>query len=227
MRRKLNPQTSEYVQNGELICFGISEHVLEEQLPNWSPQAQNDLAILRSWFPRGNMEEVTRPVYRSDFNWTNYASRAQLRCALGLAVIRELPIKSFYARCVLAYGYIVYFIIRGVGRGLKHNRPIVMYNHSMNAKALANYPDLFYWSVTRVLPTSPPQPDAHREWRTRQNPVYHQYHKNVYRYRFRKSRYVQWDGTQNQPVMPFLHDHGTEVSNGTFKRNCNTGPQLK
>lgn len=223
----MNPQTSQYVQNNELICFGISEHTLEEQTPNWSPQAQKDLAILRSWFPRGNMEEVTRPVYRSDFNWTNYTSRSQLRCAIGLWLIRELPIKSFYARCWLAYGWVVYFIIRGVGRGLGNSRPIVLYNHAQNAKALANYPDFFYWNLTRVLPTNPPVPDAHREWRTRQNPVYHQYHKNVYRYRFRKPRYVQWDGTMNQPVMPYLHDHGTHVNNGTFKRNCNSTPQLK
>jgi len=31
----------------------------------------------------------------------------------------------------------------------------------------------------------------------------------------------------NQPVMPFMNDHGTDVINGTFKRNCNTTPQLK
>ena len=45
------------------------------------------------------MEEVTRPVYRSDFNYTNYAGRAQLRVGLGLWLIRELPIKNFYTRC--------------------------------------------------------------------------------------------------------------------------------
>ena len=85
-------------------------------------------------------------------------------------------------------------------------------------------PDLFFWNCTRVLPKNPPVPDAHREWRTRQHPVYHQYHKNVYRYRFRKPRYVQWDGSMNQPVMPYMHDNGTDVANGTFKRNCNTVP---
>ena len=33
MRRKLNPQKPEYVQNNELICFGVSEHTLEENIP--------------------------------------------------------------------------------------------------------------------------------------------------------------------------------------------------
>ncbi len=143
MRRKVNPQKAEYVQNNELICFGMSEHNLEEIMPTWTPQAERQFAILRSWFPRRKMEEVTRPVYRSDFNWTNYATRAQVRCFLGLAVIRELPIKNFYARCALAYTWCIYFIIRGVGRGLKYNRPIIMYNHAIHAKTLANYPDLF------------------------------------------------------------------------------------
>lgn len=172
-------------------------------------------------------DAVTRPVFRSDFNWTNYTTRAQVRCLLGLLVIRELPIKNFYVRCWLAYGYIMYFVVKGLGRGLKHNRPIVMYNHGIHAKALINYPDLFYWNVTRILPKNPPVPDAHREWRTRQTPVYHQYHKTTYRYRQRKPRYIPWDGSQNQPIMPYMVDIGSEVINGTFKRNCNTTPQLK
>ena len=170
---------------------------------------------------------VCRPAYRSDFNYTNYTTRAQLRVGLGLWLIRELPIKNFYTRCWIAYFYCMYFIIRGVGRGMLGHRPLVLYNHAMHAKTLANYPDLMYWSLARVLPKSPPVPDANREWKTRQNPVFHQYHKNVYRYRYRRPRYVQWDGSMNQPVMPFLHDHGTDVNNGTFKRNVNGVPQLK
>jgi hypothetical protein len=43
----------------------------------------------------------------------------------------------------------------------------------------------------------------------------------------RKPRYVTWDGSMNQPTMPYLHDTGTDVNNGTFKRNVNTTPQLK
>jgi len=173
------------------------------------------------------MEEVTRPCYRSDFCFINYHSRAQARVVLGLLFIRELPIRNFYVRVFLAWNWITFFIIRGVGRGMRMNRPIIMYNNALHAKSLINYPDLFFWNVTRILPKNPPVPDAHREWRTRQTPVYHQYHRTVYRYRFRNPRYVQWDGTMSQPVMPFMHDGGTDVINGTFRRNCNTVPQLK
>jgi hypothetical protein len=226
MRRKVNPQVAEYVQNNDMICFGLSEHTIEESMPTWTPEAERQLAIVQSWFPRRHMADIQRPVFRSDFNWTNYANRAQMRVALGLLIIRELPIKNFYTRIGLGYLWIMYFIIRGVGRGLKQNRPLVLYNHPMHMKTLANYPDLFYWNITRVLPKNPPVPDAHREWRTRQNPVYHLAHKNVYRYRYRRPRYVQWDGSMNQPVMPYMHDAGTDVLNGTFKRNCNSVPQL-
>ncbi len=173
------------------------------------------------------MEEITRPVYRSDFNWTNYAGRAQIRVGLGLLVIRELPIKSFYTRAVIAYFWIAWFVVRGLGKGLKFNRPICLYNNALNAKSLANYPELFYWNVSRVLPKNPPVPEAHREWKTRQQPVFHQAHKNVYRYRFRKARFVQWDGSMSQPVMPYMNDNGTDVINGTFKRQCNSVPTLK
>ena len=102
-----------------------------------------------------------------------------------------------------------------------------MYNHRFHQRALQNYPDLLWWNLTRTLPKNPPVPDAHKEWRVRQTPVFHQYHKTCYRYRMRKPRYVPWDGSQNQPVMPYLIDTGTDVINGTFKRNPNTTAQLK
>jgi hypothetical protein len=76
-RRKLNFQQTEYYLNNELICFGLSSHEVEEMQVQWTPKALHDLAILRSWFKRNKLNDVvTRPVYKSDFNWTNYATRA-------------------------------------------------------------------------------------------------------------------------------------------------------
>ena len=118
-------------------------------------------------------------------------------------------------------------MVRGNARGFFLQRPLVMYGHEFHLKALVNMPDLFYWTTCKVLPKPNPIPDAHREWRTRQTPVFHQYHKACYRYRMRKPRYVQWDGSMSQPTMPYMIDIGTDVINGTFKRNCNSVPQLK
>ena len=226
-RRKVNPQLQDYVQNNELICFGISEHTLEERSPQWSPKALREIAIKDSWQKKGDADQLVRPSYDSTFNDTSYATRSQLRVLLGFLFIRELPIRNFYVRATLMYGWVSYFLIRGVGRGLTNNRPIVLYNHDWNMRALMNHPDVANFVLFRVLPRNPPIPDPHKEWMINQKPVFHQYHKNVYRYRFRKPRYVQWDGSTNQPVMPYLMDVGTDVANGTFKRNCNTVPQLK
>ena len=46
MRRKLNPQKPEYVQNNELVCFGVSEHTLEENIPQWNEKALTDFHIV-------------------------------------------------------------------------------------------------------------------------------------------------------------------------------------
>ena len=50
MRRKVNDQTPEYIQNNELICFGLSSHDSEEWQMNWTPKAEKDLAIVRNLY---------------------------------------------------------------------------------------------------------------------------------------------------------------------------------
>lgn len=37
---------SDYVQNGELICFGLSEHVVEEHMPEWNARAIADFKMV-------------------------------------------------------------------------------------------------------------------------------------------------------------------------------------
>lgn len=52
----VNPQISGYVQDGELICFGLSEQVVEERLPEWNARAVADFkmvsVLLLSYPPR-------------------------------------------------------------------------------------------------------------------------------------------------------------------------------
>lgn len=97
MRKKQNYQKTDYSQNGELMCFGLSEHQLTEHLPGFSDKAKKDLELLKSWYAKKD-ELFARPAYKSNFNMTNDLARAQLRVVLGLLFIRELPIKSFTAR---------------------------------------------------------------------------------------------------------------------------------
>ena len=76
MRRKLNYQTTEYIEDGEVVCFGLSEHVMEENLPSWTPKAEKDINVLATWSPLYSIKLLNRPVYKSDFNYTSYTSRA-------------------------------------------------------------------------------------------------------------------------------------------------------
>lgn len=97
MRKKQNIQRTDYAENGELICFGLSEHTLSEHLPRWSDKAKEDLAHVQKWLSKAD-EMMTRPAYNSAFSLNNDLWRAQLRLGLGALIIRELPIKSFASR---------------------------------------------------------------------------------------------------------------------------------
>ena len=50
MRKKQNIQKTEYSQNGEKMCFGLSEHSLSEHLPKLSEKASKDLNLLKGLF---------------------------------------------------------------------------------------------------------------------------------------------------------------------------------
>mmetsp|Transcript_36064 Transcript_36064/g.26796 ORF Transcript_36064/g.26796 Transcript_36064/m.26796 type:complete len:89 (+) Transcript_36064:15-281(+) len=51
-RRKVNYQQPEYVENNELICFGLSSHEVEEAQNVYTTKAIHDLEVLRSWYRR-------------------------------------------------------------------------------------------------------------------------------------------------------------------------------
>lgn len=130
MRKKINWQRTEYAENGELVCFGLSEHTMEEYFgAKWSDKAMKDISVLKSWMnPNEPNKHLVRPSYDSTFNPISYDNRSQLRMLLGMAVIRELPIKNFYARSILLYFYGSWFVLRCLGKGWRTSRPIVFYN---------------------------------------------------------------------------------------------------
>jgi hypothetical protein len=226
MRKKINYQKTDYAQNGELLCFGLSEHTLTENMPRFSEKAQKDIEVLKALYDK-NEDLLCRPAYKSDFTLGTDINRAKMRLLLGGLIIRELPIRSFTARCVIIYLYATYFIGRGIGKGFRDYKPVVHYLTPYAKRVLTNHPDFFDFALGRVLPKIPITTTPNREWRMKQQPVYHQYHRCTYRYRLRQPRYIPWDGTMSQPVMPFLIDDSTGVINGTFRRNPNTTPECK
>ena len=98
MRKKQNYQKTEYAQNGELMCFGLSEHSLTENLPKLSEKAKKDFDLLKSWFDKKDEDLFSRPSYKSDYSTSKDLWRSQFRFTLGLLVLRELPVKSFVSR---------------------------------------------------------------------------------------------------------------------------------
>jgi hypothetical protein len=180
MRKKQNYQRTDYAQNGELLCFGLSEHSLTEHLPKFSEKAKKDLELVQSWV-KHNDNLLVRPAYKSDFNANHDLARIQMRVLLGALLIRELPVRSFTARCVIIYFYATYFIGRGLSKGLRHYKPSVHYLTDWAHKALMNHPDFYEFAVGKVLPKLKLGADSHTQWRARQQPVYHQYHRCTYR----------------------------------------------
>lgn len=227
MRKKLHFQQTDYVEDGELLCFGLSEHILEEHLPTVSKKARKDLETLATWVDGREEQNLNRPAYKSTFDHAQLGLRTGIRQLLAVAIIRELPIKSFYTRAMIAYGYFTFFYFRSLSRGKHNKKPVAVFMQEWQAKTLANYPDLGRLVMFRQLAKIPISPDPHRIWRFNQQPIFHQVHRAVYRYRWRKPRYVPWDGTMSQPAMPFMQDTGSGVINGTWKRLPNNSPGAK
>jgi hypothetical protein len=179
--------------------------------------------LMRNWFPK-DLSFLPRPVFRSDFNnQADAGFRTTMRGFLSIMILRELPIKRFYTRCIIMYFAMRWFVFRGVYRG--NGTPLFTYANEYHMKDLTNYPDLYWLLLHSRVPTLPPTNTLTNDWRKRQQPTYHLYHSRCYRYRFRSPRYLPWDGTMNQPTLPFLRDEGTTVINGTFKVQANTDPK--
>jgi hypothetical protein len=97
MRKKQNYQRTDYAQNGELMCFGLSEHSLTELVPTLSEKAKKDIDIVKAFLEKKD-QLWTRPSYKSDWSLSKDHTRMAARLTLGLLFIRELPIKSFVTR---------------------------------------------------------------------------------------------------------------------------------
>lgn len=185
------------------------------------------MALVRDLFKSYTPDQLLpRPAHNSTFSELNHGARSKARFLIALALVRELPIKNFYARSFVVYFTLSYGIFSLFGRGHMQYRTKYYYDHPFFFKPLQNFPDLLWWTQARAVPSLFIREDTHMNWRTWQTPVFHQVHRSTYRYRYRRPRYLPWDGTMSQPVMPYLHDHGTGVINGTWKFHTNTSPRL-
>ena len=208
--------------NGEQICFGISEHLVQEYFPTLSQRARRDIQSVYGLMFTTKDLALQRPAGDSTAYPGIYNQRFMIQTIIGLLALRELPIKNFYYRSIVFWLGFHWGVERLWGRHIFGKRPLTLYNHEFYFKQLINFPDLFAWSIGRTVPTYYIRENPHIMWSANQKPVHVQYHKNVYRYRYRNPRYVPWDGTMSQPIMPYINEMGTGVINGYWKhRNTN------
>lgn len=120
---------------------------------------------------------------------------------MSVLVLRELPLRHFYARCFfvgVSLYYMNYHWWWMIGR-----KPLY-YMTERDQREFENYPRLKEIVNKRIASriSSPAIQEADYWW-TSQQPVFYHHHIKTYRYMFRHRREVAWDGTYNQPIFPY------------------------
>jgi hypothetical protein len=171
---------------------------------------------------------MIRPVHRSQFNPHKEYFRAFFRCGIILAILRELPIINFYARCFIM-GISTYVLIDRENITVINptGRNFGFKSHFTNDRELMNFPILRFLACYRRPTTNVPTMMPEIEWRKRNYPLYYQPHDGVLEQFIRIPRYIKWDGTMNMPLLPFISDVGTGVASGTYAVNFSTHPYYK
>lgn len=150
----------------------------------------------------------------SDYDYTKQDNLKLLKIAAWVLLLRELPLRHFYARCFVV-GVSLYYMNHHwwweFGR-----RPIY-YMNERDQREFDNYPRLKEIVTKRIASkVSSPTIMEGDLWWMAQSPVFYHHHIKHYRYMWRHRREVAWDGTYNQPIVPYhtLNDRTAFVHAG-------------
>ena len=147
----------------------------------------------------------------SDFNHQWEWNRNYLKIALGYLVLRELPLVNFYARSFIMGLYLVYMVTYH-WRYVWMKNPAEYYMNFQDKNEFANYPLLDDLVFNRIANRNKsPTVMESDYWWSFQFPAFYQSHFKHYRYIFRNAREVQWDGTYNQPIFPYMQASARDV----------------
>jgi hypothetical protein len=131
-------------------------------------------------------------------------------------ILRELPLRHFYARCFVVSTVLYYTNYHWWWLGGR----VVKYQNDRDKRELNNYPRLQEMVTKRISnrESSPTVQESDYWWQT-QNPVFYHHHFKHFRYAMRVRREIPWDGTYNQPTMPyiFLNNRTGFVHNGLME----------
>lgn len=149
----------------------------------------------------------------SDYN--NYFEEAKplFKTLLFIALVRELPLRHFYARCFVVGASIYYANYQWWHY---HSIP-KKYMNDRDQRELDNLP-MVKEITTKRITSKLFSPTVHEcdYWLSHNSPVFYHHHIKHYRYLWRTKREVAWDGTYNMPILPFtsLNDRTEFVHNG-------------
>jgi len=142
------------------------------------------------------------------------------KCFLLWLILRELPIKNFYARASVMASFYFYLAINS-WKCIPYFDPTFQphyYYNKFDKQYFENYPMLKELVTKRVASNknNPGLPEDEL-WYQNQYPSFYMHHIKSYRYILRNRRVVPWDGTFNQPVYPYTsnNDRSGIVHNGT------------
>lgn len=144
-----------------------------------------------------------------DQNW-QYVKKYGKLAALWL-ILRELPLKNFYARCAVGgviFWYLAVHNWKNVGFMFSPLFNPLYYNSKYDEQILQNYPLINNYVNYKITPkyNSPGLPEF-EVWNKSQYKTFYQHHFKSYRYILRTRRVVPWDGTFNQPVFPYIENN--------------------
>lgn len=136
-------------------------------------------------------------------------------------ILRELPLKNFYARASINAFFFIYLahlnwkclpFVKLFSEDEVHYYP-----NKFQLDEFENYPLLKkFVNESVVTKTHNTGLMEYHLWNEQQFEPFYMHHQKNFRYIFRTRRVVPWDGTYNQPVFPYLsnNDRAAFVHNG-------------
>lgn len=158
----------------------------------------------------------------SDFDQSRQEYATLGKFALYCLIIRELPLKNFYARSFVVGFTFFYLVIHNwkIFPHLLTENPAFYYKSKYDEQILDNYPLIRqFLEQKRISNKNNPGLPEDEVWNKSQYKTFYHHHFKNYRYIFRTRRVVPWDGTFNQPVIPYLdnNDRSGLVHNGCME----------
>ena len=153
----------------------------------------------------------------SDFNSVKENYISHFKIFVTVMILRELPLKNFYARCFVVGTCLHYFNYHW---WWLYGRKPVYYSTERDKRPFQNYPRLNEIVNKRISSRQPsPTRLESDHWWAFQQPVFYHHHIKHYRYIYRHRREVPWDGTYNQPIFPYhtVNDRTAFVHNGILE----------